>query len=436
MTLQKLCNTKVQIMAKTSLFHDTRAVAPGSEAPIKIRVFHNGKYITLPTSLKVRSDQWMNGTIINHPRAKTWNNLLAIRVADITSEILQLDVTGSLGSMTAEQVKKRLLVVIGQASNETVTFLDIFNDKVSRFTNVGTIGIWRNTLNRLTAFCEDKGYNLETLRFQDMTVEWLQEFDTFLSLTAPKANARAINHRNIRAVFNHAKKLKKANIPYPFAEYKIRHQQTPHIDLSLEQTRRLATFNLVDEHIGKCRDIFLLMIYLRGINAADLFDAKKAQIINGRLEYYRKKTGAFCSVKIEPEAKEIMERYSGKEYILDVAERWSDPKNYLRKMDKYLKCIGPVTIGKRGKKTYHGIIQRISSNSARHTWVSLAYEIGHSIDTASDALTHKHGSRVTNIYLHKRQEMTVDKANRELIDYISGKGEFAENAKKLTQNAI
>ena len=94
-------------------------------------------------------------------------------------------------------------------------------------------------------------------------------------------------------------------------------------------------------------------------------------------------------------------------------------------MDKNLKKIGPVTIGKRGKKTYHGLFQRISSNSARHTWGSLLYDLGHTIDTASDGLTHKHGSSTTNIYVRKRQEKIVDKANRELIDYIVQKGEFA-----------
>ena len=423
-------------MAKTSLFHDTRAVEPGSDAPLKIRIYHNGKYISLPTSIKIKADQWLNNTIINHPRAKQWNNLLTIRMADITSELLQMEVTGILGSMTHEQLKNRLMICIGHASTETVTFMDVFNEKLSTFDNAGTISIWNNTLNRLTAFCYEKGYNLNSLRFQDMTAEWMQEFDTFLAKTAPKPNARAINHRNIRAVFNYAMKRKKADIPYPFHDYKIKHQETAHIDLSIEQTRKLATYPLTDDHIIKYRDIFLLMIYLRGINAADLFDAKKSQIINGRLEYYRKKTGALCSVKLEPEAKAIIKRYAGKDYIIDVAEKWKDPKNYLRKMDKGLKKIGPVTVGKKGKKTYHGIFQRISSNSARHTWGSLLFDLGYTIDTASDGLTHKHGSRTTNIYVHKRQQKIVDMANRDLIDYISQKGEFANNAKKLAKSAI
>jgi integrase len=218
------------------------------------------------------------------------------------------------------------------------------------------------------------------------------------------------------------------DIPYPFNDYKIKHQETRHIDLTVEQTRQLATYPLTEAHICKYRDIFMLMLYLRGINAADLFTAKKTQIIDGRLEYYRRKTGAFTSVKIEPEAKAIIDKYSGQIYLIDIAEKWQDPKNYLRAMDKGLKKIGPVTYGKQGRKTYEGLFTRISSNSARHTWGSLIYDLGYSIDTASEGLTHKYGSRTTNIYVHKRQRKMVDMANRELIDYIGRKGEFTQNA--------
>ena len=415
-------------MAKTSLFHDTRKVEPGSEAPIRFRIYHKGKYVHVPTGIKVTADQWANNTIVNHPRAKQWNTLLSLRMADLTSDILQLDVSGTLNKLSPEQLKDKLMLCIGHQAPTTTTFLDVFKEKMSLFDKSGTIGIWNNTLNRITAFCSEKNIDLNSLSFHEITPEWMQNFDNFLALTAPKPNARAINHRNIKAVFNYAKKVKKMDIPYPFAEWKIKHQQTKHIDLSIEQARKLAKYPLQDDHICKYRDLFLLMIYLRGINAADLFSAKKNQIINGRLEYYRKKTGAFCSVKLEPEARKIIRKYAGKDYLLDVADKWKDTKNYLRTMDKGLKKIGPVTVGKHGKKTYHGLFQRISSNSARHTWGSLVFELGYSIDTASEGLTHNYGARTTNIYVHKKQQKIVDKANRQLIDYIFSKGEYAQNA--------
>lgn len=406
-------------MAKASFYLDMRAVKPGQPGPLKVRYSHKGSAIFIPTSVNLTPEQWMDNTIISHPRAKQWNNMLRLRMADITSTVLELEVTGKLSDMSAAELKRRLLESIGHETKkeDVVTFLSVFEEKVSRFDNEGTISIWRNTLGRIKAYCEDAGYRLDTLTFEQMNREWLEGFDSFMAKTAPRANARGINHRNIKATFNYAIKVKKMAIPYPFQEYKIKKEDTRHQDLTIEQVRLMKDYEL-DERIGKCRDIFMLMIYLRGINAADLFGAKKTQIINGRLEYYRRKTGAFTSVKIEPEAQAIIDRYSGKEYILDIAERWSDPKNYLRRMDKDLKKIGPVTIEKKGKKTYHSLFQKVSSNGARHTWASLLGDLGYSIDIASEGLTHKYGYKTTNIYMNKRYQKNVDKATRHLIDYI------------------
>ena len=426
-------------MAKASLYHDCRAAKAGQPGPLKIKYYHKGSTIMVPTSIYLLPEQWNSGTIINHPRARQMNAMLSLRMADVTSEILELEVTGKLASMSPADLRKHLLASIGHEAEkkEQNLFLPVYREYMERFDNPGTIGIWNNTLNRLAAYCSDAGCKLEKLTFDEMTVEWMEEFDAYLAKTAPKANARAINHRNIRTVFNYAIKRKKMTIAYPFTDFKIKHQETRHQDLTIEETRLLRTYDLQEEHIIKVRDIFMLMIYLRGINAADLFGAKKTQVIGGRLEYYRCKTGAFASVKIEPEAWEIIRRYEGKEYLLDIAERWSDPKNYLRRMDKDLKKIGPVTIGKKGKKTYRGLFPKIASNGARHTWASLTAELGYSMDTASEGLTHKFGHRTTNIYVNKRMRMNVDRANRHVMDYILGKEEeIAENVNILSCVAI
>ena len=412
-------------MAKVSLYLDMRAVKPGQPGPLKIKYHHRGSTIFLPTTIRLMPEQWMENTIINHQRAKQWNNMLRLRMADITSEILELEVTGKLGSITPADLKKRLMASIGHSTEKENAFLPVFMEYIGKIANAGTLSIWNNTLNRIKAFCSDKGYDLNTITFDRMTPEWMEEFDAFMAKTAPKANARAINHRNIRAVFNYAKKLKKMDIPYPYGIFKIKHQETRHQDLTIEQTRTLKDYPLTEDHIAKSRDIFMLMIYLRGINAADLFGAKKEQIINGRLEYYRCKTGAFTSVKIEPEAWDIINRYSGEEYVLDIAERWTNTTDYLRKMDKYLKKVGPVKIEKYGKKTYSGMFDKLASNGARHTWASLTFDLGYSIDTASEGLTHKHGHRTTNIYVNKRYQKNVDKANRDVIDYILNREEVA-----------
>ena len=105
-------------MAKASLYLDLRASKDGLTGPIKVRVYHNGKVFFLPTSITITSDQWLNGVIINHERAKKWNDFLKLRLLDIKSELIQLDVQGKINSMTVAELKKRLQLLCGAVEDD------------------------------------------------------------------------------------------------------------------------------------------------------------------------------------------------------------------------------------------------------------------------------------------------------------------------------
>ena len=413
--MQILCN---HIMAKASLYLDLRASKDGSTGPIKVRVYHKGSAFFLPTSINITSDQWMDGVIINHARAKQWNNLLKLRMMDITSELIKLDVDGKLSSMTSTELKKRLLLMTGTIVEADETPVDlfwpIFQEYMEAQKNSGTKTIYKQTAARLMAY----DLNIERRKFNDIDKVWLQRFDDFMALTAPKRNARNIHLRNIRTVFNYALNEKGLNISYPFRAFKIVAESTASRALTIDQIRTLRSYPISEPHLAKYRDIFMLMTYLRGINAADLFSALKTDVINGRLEYKRKKTGTFYSIKIEPEAQSIIDRYAGDKYLLDICETWSNPTDYLRKMDKGLKKIGPMERkGQGGKKLYQGILPQLSSYYSRHTFASLGIELHIPIELISESLGHKIGSPTTAIYVHYLRQQ-VDDATRKIIDYI------------------
>ena len=54
---------------------------------------------------------------------------------------------------------------------------------------------------------------------------------------------------------------------------------------------------------------------------------------------------------------------------------------------------------------------------ARHTWASIAFNIGIQKDVVSLALGHSFGVRVTDTYINADLSR-VDKANRRVIDYV------------------
>ena len=78
----------------------------------------------------------------------------------------------------------------------------------------------------------------------------------------------------------------------------------------------------------------MLMLYLIGVNAVDLFNTKN--LVDGRLEYERAKTGKLYSIKVEPEAMEIIERYKGEKHLLYILDEYNNYKDFLHRMSMRL----------------------------------------------------------------------------------------------------
>ena len=175
-------------------------------------------------------------------------------------------------------------------------------------------------------------------------------------------NTISIIFRNIRAVFNYAisEEIISSDC-YPFHKFKIKHEATRKRSLTLEQVRQLIALQPENEKKEKLRDIFLLMIYLIGINVKDLLNVK--EIVNNRIEYKRFKTGRLYSIKIEPEAMGIIKRYRGTEYLLDIPYR----ENFTNHLDNTLKKLGKIKYGEYNKKLITSIEPKLSSYYARHT---------------------------------------------------------------------
>lgn len=178
------------------------------------------------------------------------------------------------------------------------------------------------------------------------------------------------------------------------------------------------------------RDYFLLMFYLIGINSKDLLLARKGNLVNGRLEYIREKTHKKYSIRIEPEAEELLKRYEGSDYLLGAMDGCKHYKSFAHEMNDHLKMIGEEVVEMvpdpedlfgtpRLIKTIKPVIPGISTYYARHCWATFAYEAGVPLDVISQALGHSAGNRTTLIYV-KFNQQAVDAANRTVIDFVNG----------------
>lgn len=397
-------------MASFNLYLDTRREKDDGLYPIKINIRHKGKFL-ISTGFSAAADKWTGSEFTNKvENYKTKNASLRKILNDIENTIFRLEVDGKLKSMTDKALKEILVKCLPNASPaKTKYFIDYLSNFINLKDKPGTKTVYTTTLNKLTEFDP-------TCTFESMTLDWLRRFEKWMKDSGMKTNAYAIHLRNIRAVFNYAIDEEITTL-YPFRKFKIKKEETAKRCLTPEQVALLRNY-ACEEHQKRYRDMFMLMIYLIGINAVDLFNLKG--LVNGRVEYSRAKTGKLYSIKVEPEAMAIIEKYKGEGWLLNILDTYKDYKDFLHRMDVGLKQIGPVTRkGLGGKKEREPLFPDISSYWARHTWATIAAGLDIPKETISAALGHEIGSDVTSIYI-KFDQRKVDEANRRVIDHLNG----------------
>lgn len=403
-------------MATSKLYLDTRKAQPGIPSPVKISVCLNGRTALHFTGVRVLPEQWdtKTGQVTRHPQKQYLNTMLASQKQKWDFALLEMTESGAVARCrTVAELKASILRKIYPESpaGKRGVFVERFRKFGESRRTAGARSVYSQTLRRLEAF--DPG--LQSRSFEDIDKDYLFRFEYFLATTAKSANARAIHFRNIRAVFNDAIDDGVTSC-YPFRKFKIRTQPTAKRSLTVEQLRQLMDYPC-EPYQTQYRDLFVLMFYLCGINAVDLFNAPPDAIVNGRLEYVRAKTHKPYSVKVEPEAMEIIDRYRGEKHLLSVLDGRSSYMDYLRRMDRALKDIGPVERhGLGGKKTVSPLFPRLSQYWCRHTWATIAAELDVPKETIAAGLGHG-GNSVTDIYINFN-EAKVDAANRRIIDFV------------------
>lgn len=388
-------------MVKVSIVIDKRYKMKNDCYPIKIRVTRKGRTFYVGTDIEVKEEEWDSAArkVVKRRDKSALNYRLQAKLSAIQTKISDLQLKGELRNFTT----KRLQSYLNDGSNEKASHLLYKTqcaDFLSHKDNKRTIQIYEATTKHIENFCD-----IDSLLLTDIDIDWLNKFVTYLRTQGcNSANTRAIHLRNIRAVINYAHKRKVIN-DYVFAEYRIVKEETVKRSLAVDDLRKLYNVPL-DKNKAMYRDIFFLIFFLMGINLIDL--SRLTEIVNGRISYKRAKTGTLYDIRVEPEAQEIIDRYRGQKHLIDVFDRYKNYNDFKSRFNKNLKDIcGKI-----------GIEANVSTYWARHSFATLAYEIGLSMDIIADCLGHKSAqNRITQIYVRKDQKR-IDEANRKVINYL------------------
>lgn len=391
---------------------DTRREKKDGSFPIALSIRWNNKTKRIATPYSCKIDNWDVDKQLYNSKEPNYQRK-NIHLKEIISKVERfiIDILESREKISENRFYDNIIYIVkGKEIIEKYYFVEYIEEFASTKTRKTTKEVYEYTKRKIEEF--DPKCTFETI-----DRSWLTKFERWMIGSGMKTNACAVHMRNIRAVFNYCIDEEYTTL-YPFRKFKIKKEETRKRSLTVEQLRTLRDYPC-EEYQIRYRDIFMLMFYMIGINAIDLFHAKDSDVVDGRLEYKRSKTGKLYSVLIQPEAQAIIDKYKGKNYLLNVLDDYKNYKDFLHRMGDALKDIGPMERkGLGGKKIRQPLFKDISSYWARHTWATIAASLDIPKEVISAGLGHEIGSSITSIYIDFNIKK-VDDANRAVIDYVN-----------------
>lgn len=382
------------------IYLDKRSAKRGDEAPLKIGINKQGSSAYINLGVKILPTQWDSSKerIKNRPDKSTLQSYIDNQKSSASNIILDLLKKGELAKLTATQIKNKVVEIMEPTAATANSFYSRYLAYVESRTAKRTKDIYLVTAKRMVEY----DAKIKTKAFEDITKDWLRGFDTFLQSTSPSVNGRSIHFRNIRAVFRDAM-ANEITMSYPFRVFKIKSEPTIKRSLTIDELHRLFSFH-GNERQTMAVDMFKLSLFLIGINVADLCNLSEIEK-DGYLRYKRQKTQKLYCIKVEPEALAIIEKYSGRNHLLNILDRYANVHTFTATLGKVLQSIEGF--------------ENLTSYWARHTWATIASELDIPVDVISHALGHSFstGAKVTQVYINFNQQK-IDDANRKVINYL------------------
>lgn len=405
-----------------SIYIDGRKPTKSGEMPVKIALRRANRTVFVNTGM--RSSAKFTGMVF--PSSEPAARIKTARLAKCVSDINELCYQNAALPLKAlkEMIERK---VIGKEpairKEKDGTTLADFCDLYAEGMKKSTARLYTLTADRIREYDAD-------VTPSGIDKNWIKGFEAYLrDNRSLSVNGIAQKMRNIKAVMNQCI-ANNVTTNYPFGKngYTIREEETAVDNLTAKEFAVLRDYPC-EPWQRIYRDIFCLSTYLAGINIGDLLLCKG--LTNGRLVFVRRKTDKSNATKIRqislpvyPEAMEIINRYRGKNYLLNIMDNMADYTTFTQHYNKALKKIGPISKvpdkrGRRLKLEYHPLFPFLTTNSARYTFASVAVnDLDISDRTVGMCLGHSWTKNVTSRYIANDQAK-IDTTIRRVIDRLN-----------------
>ncbi len=306
--------------------------------------------------------------------------------------------------------------------NVNFYFQKIISEK-NKKKKISTALSYQNALDCLLRFHDKPAIN-----FKDVTVSFLEQFETFCIETENKTKATTgIYLRNLRTVLNTAKEKKvlPADI-YPFGKgkYQIKSGGKVKKALNKEQLKTLFEGNPENPEQAKAKAFWFFSYLCNGMNFHDILNLKCKNYDGEKIEFIRAKTER-STKELEPitvflpdYAKQVLNDYGNpagnpKDFIFDVLTAEQTPAEQIRKKQNFIRFTNQHFL-KYAKSL--GIDEPISTYWARHSFSTMLLRANEPIAVISEALGHT-DIKTTMGYLAGFEDEVKKELPAKLLDF-------------------
>lgn len=411
-----------------SIYHETRRIKQNGKYSVKLRVYNKHesvkkvRYFTTGIDLTEKEFEtiWLNP---ENKKLRGTNKEIELKLKSI--EKRANDEASAMSVFEFSKFETKLFRKSSDKNNIKYHF-NLVIDKHTSNDKIGTAESYRCTLNSLAKFSEDKKKcSIDKLSFNDITVDWLKDYEKFMIDQGKSYTTVGIYTRTLRVIFNIA--IQENDISsdeYPFGKNRYNIPRTKKVKKALNSAQLKTLFNakVTNDNEEKVKDFWFFSYACNGMNLKDMALLKYSDITNNKFTYYRAKTFDKSSEKIEITiyltdfTNSVIKKYGNKKkdgYVFNIVSQLENSETQYKKIKNFNRYINDHI--KRIAKA-NNLPLDCSFYWARHSFATNSIRKGATMEFISEALNHSDLNVTKNYFAGFEDEAKKDFANS-LLDF-------------------
>lgn len=392
-----------------------------SRYPIKLRVIYNRKsdYISLPLNLKdnlqATEEEWET---IHSKNVRGDLKKVKLKIAAYEQRAIEVieNIEKSPYAYSFERFKQMFL-----NHRKSVTIFTIFDDVIADLKKQGRIGTAESYNTAKNSFLAFTG--TDKTEIKEVTKEFLKKYLVYGEQNIGSINSVGIYLRTLKRMINTAIERGLLNRDeYPFYGFTIPKKATPKRALKIDQIKSIFEIDTIKgTPRWEAQQYFKLSFLLQGANFMDIAFLEHSNIVNGRIEYIRRKTHRTAtekiviSIKITSEIMSILDELaqqpSESRYLFPILnekmteeKKWKAEKQFIKRTNNYIKEMAKDI----------GLNFNVTTYVARHSYGTALKRMNVPLTMIQETLAHKN-QKTTEIYLDSFVNEDIDNINEKLI---------------------